>query len=287
MGTISQVRWPTPSGFRENGGCRSPSRVARTRSMVLAGGGGDVSDLVFDEALSRQLEVLYATADVLRRRRLVHDALDVRVGERIVDVGCGPGFYVSEVLEQVGPTGFVVGIDASPAMRAVAPHRCQGHDNVEFHEAEATSLPLPAASVDGAMSVQVLEYVADPAAALAEMHRVVRPGGRVVIWDVDWATVSWYSRDPDRMARKCSRTASPQRSGRRMPTAPRSCPSSRTSLSDAKRHLRRRHRWLGKRTRTARPRRQAPGSLPFVETTYRLTSLVDLVLEQHRDAVEA
>jgi arsenite methyltransferase len=49
--------------------------------------------------------------------------------------------------------------------------------------------------------VQVLEYVADVPRALAEMQRALRPGGRVVIWDVDWATVSWHSEDPARMDR--------------------------------------------------------------------------------------
>ena len=49
--------------------------------------------------------------------------------------------------------------------------------------------------------MQVLEYVAKPGVALAEMHRALRPGGRLVVWDVDWATVSWHSTDPARMAR--------------------------------------------------------------------------------------
>lgn len=56
-------------------------------------------------------------------------------------------------------------------------------------------------SFDRALCVQVLEYVEDAAATLAEMHRALRPGGRVVIWDVDWATVSWHTEDPERMAR--------------------------------------------------------------------------------------
>jgi ubiquinone/menaquinone biosynthesis C-methylase UbiE len=49
--------------------------------------------------------------------------------------------------------------------------------------------------------VQVLEYVEDATAGLAELCRALRPGGRAVVWDVDWATVSWHSNDPERMER--------------------------------------------------------------------------------------
>ena len=64
-----------------------------------------------------------------------------------------------------------------------------------------TSLPLADAGFDAALCVQVLEYVPDVAAALAGMHRALRPGGRLVAWDIDWSTVSWQSRDPARMER--------------------------------------------------------------------------------------
>jgi SAM-dependent methyltransferase len=110
-----------------------------------------------------------------------------------LDVGCGPGFYVTELLEEVGSEGSVVGVDASADMLAVAAKRAEGHDNVEFLEAEATSLPVANASFERALCVQVLEFVRDVAAALREMHRALRPGGRVVVWDVDWATVSWHA----------------------------------------------------------------------------------------------
>jgi arsenite methyltransferase len=80
-------------------------------------------------------------------------------------------------------------------MLAVAAKRAEGHDNVEFYEADATALPVAAASFDRALSVQVLEYVEDVSAALGEMRRALRPGGRVPVWDVDWATVSWQATD--------------------------------------------------------------------------------------------
>jgi arsenite methyltransferase len=160
-----------------------------------------MAQLVFDEALAEQMEVVYRSRDVVRRRRLVYEALGAQPGERLLDVGCGPGFYVSELLDQVGAEGSVVGVDASAQMLAVAAHRSEGRPNVALLQSDATSLPVEDAGFDGAVSVQVLEYVTDVEAALRELHRALRPRGRVVIWDVDWATLSWHSGDPDRMER--------------------------------------------------------------------------------------
>jgi len=106
-----------------------------------------VSQLVFDETLAEHLEVLYRTRDVLRRRALIREALGARSGERILDVGCGPGFYVAELLDEVGPEGRVVGVDSSEAMLAVAAHRCEGRPNVAFHRGDARSLPVGSPSL--------------------------------------------------------------------------------------------------------------------------------------------
>ena len=160
-----------------------------------------MGQLEFDQRLVEQLEQLYATRDVLHRRELVRAALDAQAGDRVLDVGCGPGFYVTELLEVVGRDGFIAGVDGSADMLAVAAKRAEGHDNVAFHEGDATALSVPDASFDRALAVQVLEYVPDVPAALAEMRRALRPGGRVLVWDVDWATVSWQASDPELMHR--------------------------------------------------------------------------------------
>ena len=160
-----------------------------------------MAQLVFDESMVEQLEKVYATRDILRRRRLVREALAAAPGERILDVGCGPGFYAAEILEEVGEGGSVVGVDTSAAMLGVAANRVKGRPNADFRQGDATVVPVEDGEFDAALSVQVLEYVADPTAALREMRRALRPGGRVVIWDVDWATLSWHSEDPARMAR--------------------------------------------------------------------------------------
>lgn len=157
-----------------------------------------MSQLVFDEEGARRIEAIYLIGDAVRRRSIVRTALAAAPGERILDVGCGPGFYCAELLDEVGKEGSVVGVDGSPAMLELARRRCAGRDNVDFHQADATSLPVADADFDAALSVQVLEYVADPTAALREMHRALRPGGRVLIWDIDWATLSVHSRDSAR-----------------------------------------------------------------------------------------
>jgi arsenite methyltransferase len=162
---------------------------------------GSVGQLAFDEETGKQLEKLYRIGDAVRRRRLVRAALGATPGERILDVGCGPGFYCAELAEEVGSGGAIMGLDASPQMLALAATRCEEHGNVAFATADATSLPVEDRSFDGAVCVQVLEYLPDVAAGLRELYRALRPGGRLVVWDVDWATLSWHSTDRARMQR--------------------------------------------------------------------------------------
>src|SRR5215213_1999137 len=160
-----------------------------------------MSPLEFDDRIVAQLELAYKSRDMSHRRGLVRAALGARTGDRILDVGCGPGFFELELVEEVGSEGSVTGVDVSPASVAVAKSRSAGHENPAFHEADATALPVGDAEFDRAFSVQVLEYVDDVDAALSELRRALKRGGRVVVWDVDWATVSMRTEDEERMRR--------------------------------------------------------------------------------------
>ena len=114
--------------------------------------------------------------------------------------GSGPGFYVTEIADAVGAAGRVTGVDRS-AHTIAAGRRIGDRQHVTLIAGEATSLPVADGSHDAAVSVQVFEYIADIGTALSEMYRILRPGGRLVLWDVDWSTVSWHSADPERMGR--------------------------------------------------------------------------------------
>jgi arsenite methyltransferase len=160
-----------------------------------------MSQLVFDDDAARKIEEIYLIADAVRRRGIVREALGASAGERVLDVGCGPGYYCVELLEDVGPSGSIVGVDSSAAMLALAARRCAGYDNVELREGDATAVPVEDASFDAALSVQVQEYVGDIATGLGELHRALRPGGRVLVFDVDWATLSIHSGDDERTDR--------------------------------------------------------------------------------------
>lgn len=160
-----------------------------------------MSQIVFDERAAQQLDAMYRTRDVVRRRRLVREALGAQVGERVLDVGCGPGFCSAELLADVGPTGAVVGIDSSAAMLDAAARRCEGLGDAAFYKGDATQLPVEDRCCDRALCVQVLEFVPNVSVALAELYRVLRPGGRALVWDIDWSTLSWHSANPLRMQR--------------------------------------------------------------------------------------
>lgn len=162
--------------------------------------------LEFDEEASRRLEAVYLTPDVVEQRRAVRETLALQPGERVLDIGSGPGLLAQEMAAAVGVGGRVHGVDLSASMLAIAGRRAgaPGAAPIALAEADATSLPFADGSFDAAVSTQVYEYVADIPAALAEARRVVAPGGRLLVLDTDWDSVVWRSDDDERMARVLS-----------------------------------------------------------------------------------
>ena len=157
----------------------------------------------FDERISRHLEAAYMSPDVVEQRRLVIEALALQPGEDVLDIGAGPGLLACEMAAVVGDQGSVHGVDTSESMLAIAAHRerAPGSAPTEFRAGDALELPYPDASFDVAVSTQVYEYVEDMPAALAQVRRVLRPGGRLLVLDTDWDSVVWRSSDRERMRR--------------------------------------------------------------------------------------
>jgi arsenite methyltransferase len=155
--------------------------------------------LRFDDKEARQVEAVYLTPDVVAQRRSVRGWLALKPGERVLDVGVGPGFLAAEMAGDVGPDGAVAGIDVSESMLALARGRPAPHP-IDLRVGGADAIPYPDESFDVAVSTQVLEYVPDIPKALSELRRVVRPGGRVLILDTDWDSIVWRSGDDARMA---------------------------------------------------------------------------------------
>jgi SAM-dependent methyltransferase len=160
-----------------------------------------MSERLFDAAGARKLEALYLTPDVVAQRERVLAALAPQPGERIADLGCGPGLLARDILERTGGGARVEGIDLSDSMIALARERCAGLPSARFQGGDVAALPYADASFDAAVCTQVYEYVEDVDRALAELRRVLRPGARAIVVDSDWESCVWHCADAARMRR--------------------------------------------------------------------------------------
>ncbi len=106
----------------------------------------------------------------------------------VADVGTGTGFFIQGVASRVAKA---YGFDESPEMLEVAKRNLAAYDNVELREAQGGTLPLPDNSVDAVFGNMYLHHDPDPAAAIVELVRVLSPGGRLVLTDLDAHDQEW------------------------------------------------------------------------------------------------
>ncbi len=125
------------------------------------------------------------------------DVLGVEPGMRSLDVGCGTGEDVLVMADRAQPKGSAIGVDLSVTMIEEARRRHRHRRDVGFLTADAALLPFDNAIFDACRCERTLQHMADPDAAVAEMARVLRPGGRVALLEPDWGTLIINGGEPE------------------------------------------------------------------------------------------
>lgn len=145
----------------------------------------------------------------------------LRPGMDLLDVGCGPGTITSDLAAAVAP-GRVTGMDREPSVIDEA--RRRPGPAVSFATGDVYRMEFEAEAFDVVHAHQVLQHLADPVAALAEMRRVLRPGGLLAVRDADYGAFVWHPADSrlDRWREiytaVCARNGAQADAGRRLPS---------------------------------------------------------------------
>src|SRR4051794_17167638 len=145
-----------------------------------------------------------SSAEVLNRRTLGNDhrvlADLLRAGMSVLDVGCGTGAITAGIARAVGPEGRAVGVDRDAALLAIARSEHGALPNLTFEQQDALELRYDAC-FDIAGAARALQWMADPAQALARMTAAVKPGGLVVALDYNHSENAWAPDAPAEFAR--------------------------------------------------------------------------------------
>jgi SAM-dependent methyltransferase len=148
-------------------------------------------------ALIAALDEQASLPAIQRLRGAAFDLLRVQLGGRILDAGCGTGDVARALAGIVGPTGSVVGVEASDLMLREARRRAgMTALPVDFRSGDICDLDLEDASFDGVLAERVLQHLHAADVAMAEIVRVTRRDGRIVVVDTDWGMHAVHGADP-------------------------------------------------------------------------------------------
>ena len=161
------------------------------------GGFSDVDDTGAPADYAAYLDRVRDVSPVGEWKERSFALLEPAPGAVLLDVGCGTGEDVVALAQRVAPGGRAIGVDASAAMIDEAMRRAAGAASpVDLHVCDARRLDLPDASVDGCRTERTLQHLERPQEGVAEMARVLRPGGRIVLAEPDWGTLVVDPGDP-------------------------------------------------------------------------------------------
>jgi arsenite methyltransferase len=154
-------------------GSAEDDAVPKNTGAVQAAWASPIGSMLYDNAQALTRRVLSAWQHPV-------EWLSIPPGGIALDVGSGPGNVTASLARAAGPDGLALGVDISEPMltRAV---RAEAGPRVGFLRADAQRLPLRDNTIDAVVSIAVLQLIPNPAAALAEMARVLRPGGRLAV----------------------------------------------------------------------------------------------------------
>jgi ubiquinone/menaquinone biosynthesis C-methylase UbiE len=154
---------------------------ARSGSGSFASGMTGIDTASNPEALLTFLDEAAEVPEIQEAKRRATEAMSIRPGDRVLEVGCGTGVDLPALVDAVKPGGRVVGIDASDMAIRQASQRMASAPEAETLVADAHDLPFPPGSFEACRVDRTMLHLADPQSALTELRRVLTAGGRLVI----------------------------------------------------------------------------------------------------------
>ncbi|MDH3760438.1 MAG: methyltransferase domain-containing protein [Gammaproteobacteria bacterium] len=149
----------------------------------------------YDKKAASLVDRSYQTPEIVNQRLRTLSAMALGRGESVLDAGCGTGLLLEQMALAVGESGRAEGIDFSEDMLERAHQRCSDMPQVGLQQGNIESLPFEDASFDALSCTQTLLYVENLERALGQLHRVLKPGGRIAVLETDWSGTILNSQD--------------------------------------------------------------------------------------------